>query len=272
MNYTKTTIAALTLALGLGAGCSQGSREEAIDRVTEAAKTLNGKADKTPDIVKEQIKKEKERQNSQWTIENVTAHPVEACNAKIEEIEAKLSKAEVAFNRALSEKASAENAKSAADADAALYGEFLDKARPAYKTAKESGKWPIKVNGYSLGEEAAEDKILAALKKVEESKAKSERAAAKIANMDQRRKDVKRIIANLKDQREKVLEYRENIRSGQLQSEINGLVNVLNDGSVRISDLEAVNSTQGIDTSNDVFTPSQSAADRAALDKFLLGE
>lgn len=272
MNYTSTSIAALLIAATIGAGCSQGSREEAIDRVTDAAKTLNGKADKTPDVVKEQIKKEKERQNSQWTIENVTAHPIEACNAKIEEIDAKIAKAEVAFNRAVSEKASAENAKSIAEADATKYGEFLEKARPAYKAAKESGKWPITVNGYKLGEEAAEDKILAALKKGEEARARSEKAATKIANMEQRRKEVKRIIADLKDQREKVLEYRENIRSGQLQNEIKGLVGVLNDGGVRMTDLEAVNSTQGIDTSDDVFTPSQSAADKAALENFLKGE
>ena len=55
----------------------------------------------------------------------------------------------------------------------------------------------------------------------------------------------------------------------QLQSEIKGLVGVLNEGGVKMSDIEAVNATQGIDVSDDVFQPSQNSADKALLDDFL---
>lgn len=82
-------------------------------------------------------------------------------------------------------------------------------------------------------------------------------------------RDVKKIMEDLKNQRETVLEYRENIRSGQLQTEIKGLVGVLNDGGVQMSDLEAINNTQGVDISDDVFQMSQSAEEKAMLDDFL---
>ena len=269
MNNTTSALLSILLATAVGAGCSQSSRDEAIDRATQAAKALNGKADNTPDVVKEQIKKEKERQNSQWTIENVSAHPIEACNAKLEELDGKIEKAKVAYNRALSAQASAWTAKGAAEAEVAKYTAFLEAARPAYKAAKEDGKWPITVNGYSLGEEAAEEKILVALKKVGEFKAKVEKASAQIDAMGRRMKEVKQTTDELNDRRDKVLEYRENIRSGQLQSEIKGLVGVLNEGGVKMSDIEAVNATQGIDVSDDVFQPSQNSADKALLDDFL---
>ncbi|MDR9829246.1 hypothetical protein RCJ22_27020, partial [Vibrio sp. FNV 38] len=129
-----------------------------------------------------------------------------ACNAKIEELEGKIEKAKIAYNGALSARAAAQTAKDAADADASKYAAFLDAARPVYKAAKESGKWPITVNGYSLGEEAAEEKILAAIKKSGEAKAKGEKASAQIASMGRRMKEVKRIREDLTSQREKVLE------------------------------------------------------------------
>lgn len=111
MNNMSKAILSMFAIATVCVGCSQGSRDEAIDRATQAAKALNGKADNTPDVVKEQIRKEKERQNSTWTIENVTAHPLEACNAKLEEIEEKINKANIAYNSALSKQAAAKTKK-----------------------------------------------------------------------------------------------------------------------------------------------------------------
>ena len=269
MNNMSKAILSMFAIATVCVGCSQGSRDEAIDRATQAAKALNGKADNTPDVVKEQIRKEKERQNSTWTIENVTAHPLEACNAKLEEIEEKINKANIAYNSALSKQAAAKTKKKYADAEVEKFTAFLNSVRPAYKVAKENGTWPIEVNGYKLNEETAEEKILIALKKVNEFKTKGEKASAEIANMSNRMRDVKKIMEDLKNQRETVLEYRENIRSGQLQTEIKGLVGVLNDGGVQMSDLEAINNTQGVDISDDVFQMSQSAEEKAMLDDFL---
>ena len=61
-------------------GCSQGSRDDAIQRTTRAAVALNGGApDGTPDVVREQRERERNRQNTQWTPENQAKHPVEYC-------------------------------------------------------------------------------------------------------------------------------------------------------------------------------------------------
>ena len=269
MNSTRPMIIAVSLAAALCAGCSQESRDEAIDRATRAAKELNGRVDVTPDIVKAQQKRERERQNSQWTIENVSEHPIEACNAKIEEIDGKIKAAQIAYHRALSAKIASEESSRLANADVEKYGEFLRLVRPAYKAAKGNGTWPIVVNSYTLNEESAKERILTAIKKRDAAKAKGEKSSSNIVVMTQRMKDIRRIESNLKEQREKVQNYLENIRSGQLQSEIKGLVGVLNDGNVKMSDLEAVNTTQGIDSSDDIYSPSQNDADKKLLDNFM---
>ena len=87
-------ITALCAGSVILSGCSKESRDEVIERTTKAAKELNGSErkskdkdeNKPPDIVAEQQRKERVRQNTQWTAENQALHPVEYCQAQLEEV------------------------------------------------------------------------------------------------------------------------------------------------------------------------------------------
>ena len=71
-------------------GCSKESRDEAINRLGKAGKALNGEvypddADNgVANIVREQQRKERIRQNTTWTAENIARHPKEYCQAQLE--------------------------------------------------------------------------------------------------------------------------------------------------------------------------------------------
>lgn len=73
MKMEKLMVAMMLICL---AGCSKESRDETIDRLCKAGKALNGevrsddKKHATPNIVYDQQRKERVRQNTKWTAEN----------------------------------------------------------------------------------------------------------------------------------------------------------------------------------------------------------
>lgn len=202
MNTNQIMLAiACAASVSVLASCSQSSREEAIDRVSDAAKTLNGKSDTTPDIVKQQQKKDRERQNTQWTTENVTTHPIEACNAKLDEIKSSEDKALIHYNRALSMKLTAERAKRSADAETAKFTAFLDQAKPALKAAMADGKWPVEINGYSFSESGLRAKMTEALKKRASSEARGQQEAEKVSQLEQAMKTIQETRKNWQKKR-----------------------------------------------------------------------
>ena len=78
-------ISALATVCSLCVGCNQEDRDDAISRTTSAARELNG-GNGTPDVVREQRRLERQRQNSQWTAENQAKYPVEYCLAQLGEV------------------------------------------------------------------------------------------------------------------------------------------------------------------------------------------
>lgn len=69
---------------------SEDNRSEISDRVSSAGKALTGEVrsdgERTPKVVREQQRKERRRQDTTWTPENRAAHPVEYCQAQLEEL------------------------------------------------------------------------------------------------------------------------------------------------------------------------------------------
>lgn len=138
-------------------------RDEAMNRVDNAARALNGsEGEQTPQIVREQQRKERVRQNTTWTAENQTLHPIEYCQAQIEEI-AKMSKhQDVALHRYLSAKSDLNRRISDAEAQVRSVEEFLARAKAAYRVADATNAWPMTVNGFTLTKEKAQEKIVEA--------------------------------------------------------------------------------------------------------------
>ena len=90
MNRNSISFAIVVLASVVMSGCSQDERDEIADRGENAWNALKGETtpgEKTPRIVKEQQRKERIRQNNTWTPENRAHHPVEYCQAQLEDLQ-----------------------------------------------------------------------------------------------------------------------------------------------------------------------------------------
>ena len=154
-------------------GCSKEDRNEVIDRLGRAGKALNGEVNPddeehmVPNIVAEQQRKERIRQNTKWTAENRARHPIEYCNSQLEEISQILSEFSVQSHKYAVEKSRI--LRMIADDQAELNNirSFLTTAKSAYREAEASGNWSININGYTLSKEMAQEKIVVASKRVE---------------------------------------------------------------------------------------------------------
>lgn len=176
-----TTALSLAIIAGLAISCSRSSRDEAIDRMTDAAKALNGKTDDTPAIVKAEQKKERERQDNTWTAENQRKHPLEYCRAMLAELDKKESSLEVSLHSFLTADSAARRELAAAEADVKKFSAFLDKAKAAYRSADEAGKWPVSFNGKTLSQDDFKSRIVDAGKKLAAATAKVPQLKDKIA-------------------------------------------------------------------------------------------
>ena len=150
-------------------GGSREDRDEVLNRVDNAARALNGsEKEKTPRIVKEQQRKERIRQDSTWTPENRAAHPIEYCQAQLEE----LVKHGRTLEARIHEKSCALAAlkRTMGDDEAMEKGltKFLGEAKKTYRDALASNTWPVMMGGYSLSQEKAKQKIIDAAEKLSE--------------------------------------------------------------------------------------------------------
>ena len=165
-------IVAGCLVLGL-CGCSQESRDEVVNRVGQAAKALNGevrlddKEHETPNIVAEQQRKERVQQNTKWTPENQARYPVEYCQSQLEEMDKYVRRLETsAYKNTL---AKSRTTRSLADVEVQIstVKAFLSAAKKSYKEAEAKAEWPTIINGYSYSRESAQEKIVAAVERLE---------------------------------------------------------------------------------------------------------
>ena len=104
----KLSVAVCVIAMGglaIFYGCSKEARDEAMNRIGKAGKALNGevrpddKEHETPNIVAEQQRKERIRQNTKWTPENQAKFPVEYCQAMLEQVDKDAKQYEVVMHK-----------------------------------------------------------------------------------------------------------------------------------------------------------------------------
>lgn len=146
-------------------GCSESSREETVERLSTAAKALTGEVranDKVPRIVKEQQRKERKRQDAEWTPENQALHPIEYCQAQLERLSECASQLDVQAHKYAVAKNQVLRGISDAEAQLAGIARFLEEAKHAYKAADASNKWPVMIGGFALAKEKAQEKIVEA--------------------------------------------------------------------------------------------------------------
>ncbi len=173
MNIRTTSAVAATAAAIILAGCSREARDTAIDRVGKAAKELNGEVSPddvehdTPNIVREEQRKERIRQNTKWTPENQAKYPIEYCRAQLAELDANSQKLSVGAHK-LSVALSAVNRENTDDkANLSNLENFLATAKQAYRDADTANSWPVQIGGFAFSKEKAQQKIVEAARKVQ---------------------------------------------------------------------------------------------------------
>lgn len=168
----KIHIGVMVAAALVVCGCSKEDRDEMIERTAKAAKNLNGevvdntKERSVPTIVEEQQKKERVRQNTQWTVENQALHPIEYCQAQLAETAKMGQQLDVQQHALLVAKSSLSKKLSDLNLEGKDLAEFLAKAKAAYREAELKDSFPIQLNGYAVGKDKAQTTIIAANRKL----------------------------------------------------------------------------------------------------------
>ena len=175
MKMIKWFLVVAIVGLAVCLGCSQDDRDEVVERGGNAWNALKGETasgEKTPRIVKEQQRKERIRQNNTWTPENRAHHPIEYCQAQLEELQR--------YGRELEARAHEKSCAIAAVKRTLGDDETMEKnlrkfivdAKNAYNECEAANSWPAKLGGYSLSREKTQDKIIDAAQKLSEIQSK----------------------------------------------------------------------------------------------------
>lgn len=129
--------------------------------------------DKTPSVVKEQQRKERIRQDKTWTPENRAHHPIEYCQAQLEELARYSKELEARVHEKACVIAAVKRELGNSDANLKNFKKFLAEAKVKYKECEASNIWPAMIGGYSLSRDALQEKIIDAVEKISEAEQKS---------------------------------------------------------------------------------------------------
>jgi len=162
----------LLIVLAYNIGCTQESREETMNRLSKAGKALSGELrpddvdHSVPNIVAEQQRKERVRQNTSWTAENRALHPVEYCQSQLMELERFSARLEVTAHEVATRKAEVTRVMNENEGRMKHLEKFLREAKTAYRTCEANNSWPSKLGGFSLSREKVREKIVDAAQKI----------------------------------------------------------------------------------------------------------
>ena len=147
-------------------GCSKESRDEAINRLGKAGKALNGEvypddADNgVANIVREQQRKERIRQNTTWTAENIAHHPKEYCQAQLEALNEYAAQLDVSMHKLQVKKSVVTSAITDAETSIGQFTNMLEQAKASVRASLASGTDKVEMGGYSLTVERAKKKMV----------------------------------------------------------------------------------------------------------------
>ncbi len=153
-------------------GCSKEDREEAISRVGKASRALSGEVrpddqeHDVPNVVRAQQRKECIRQNTQWTAENQSLHPVEYCQAKLEDLNDYAKRLEVVTHKMMVAKSAANREIGDNEANLKNLSKFLVDAKKVYKESMDAGMDRVTLGGFSMTLEKAREKMVEANRKI----------------------------------------------------------------------------------------------------------
>ena len=141
-------------------------RDAIVERVENMGRSPNG--EHVPKIVREQQRKERIRQNNTWTPENRAQHPVEYCQAQLEELQKYSRELEARAHEKACAIATVKRTLGDSDAMVQNLKKFIVEAKATYKQCETVNSWPAKLGGYELSREKMQEKIIEAAQKLAE--------------------------------------------------------------------------------------------------------
>lgn len=184
-------------------------RDAIIERVENVGRSSDG--EHVPKIVREQQRKEWRRQNNTWTPENRALHPVEYCQAMLEEIHKYSLELEAraheksctiaAVNRTIGDNGTMEQ----------NLRKFIAEAKKTYKECEAANSWPAKLGGFSLSREKVQEKIIDAAQKIAEVQAQAASKKNQLVALE-------KTLKITQDEQKRIVKIRE-----QIQNTINDL-------------------------------------------------
>ncbi len=169
MKIVKWLMIVLIASTIVYVGCSQEDRDEIVERGGNAISALKGETtpgEKTPRIVKEQQRKERIRQNNTWTPENRAHHPIEYCQAQLEDLQRYSRELEARAHEKACAIAAVKRTLGDSDTMEQSLKKFIAEAKKVYKDCEAANSWPAKLGGYSLSREKTQEKIIDAAQKL----------------------------------------------------------------------------------------------------------
>lgn len=146
-------------------------RDALLERVENLGRSSDG--EHVPKIVREQQRKERIRQNNTWTPENRALHPVEYCQAQLEDLQRYSRELEARAHEKSCAIAAVKRTLGDNDAMEKNLKKFVVDAKKAYRECESANSWPAKLGGYSLSREKTQDKIIDAAQKIAEIQLKT---------------------------------------------------------------------------------------------------
>ena len=214
MKLVKWLLIIVIVGIAVVIGCSQDDRDEIVERGGNAFNALKGEAspgEKTPRIVKEQQRKERIRQNNTWTPENRAHHPVEYCQAQLEELQKYGRELEARAHEKACAIAAVKRTLGDSDAMEKDLKKFIADAKKTYTECEAANSWPAKLGGYSLSREKTQAKIIDAAQKLSEIQ-------AKIGSKQNQLVSLEKTLKITQDEQKRIVKIRE-----QIQNTINDL-------------------------------------------------
>ena len=162
----RTEPAALLVSIALVVGgCGQ---ESAIDQIVEASHSSSG-GHGVPDVVREQQRKERIRQNTQWTAENQSQYPEEYCLAQLEAVRRYSEQLEVSNHKLAVALSAAKRKMNEAQTQTSVLARFLENSKRAYRIAETAKTERVQINGRLVSRQEAQAAIVEAFQRLQDA-------------------------------------------------------------------------------------------------------
>ena len=201
-------------------------REAMLDKVAVLGDSPDG--EKMPRVVREQQRKERIRQDMEWTPENQALHPIEYCQAQLEMLSEHASRLDVQAHKYAVAKNQAVRTVSDAEAQLADIAKFLNDAKCAYKESAKSGKWPVTIRGFALPKEKAEEKIVSAAEKRPTLQATIARNKALLMQLEKKLERVSEEQRSIVKTKERIQMVLNDLNLKKVVEGDNGIIDALN--------------------------------------------